>query len=80
MNTVSETSLRGLGEDDGLSWVSELVPGSLADRVNRIIRDIPDFPAPGVLFKDITPLLASAELFAETVAYLGAFVRESQAQ
>ncbi|MEY4970546.1 MAG: hypothetical protein RLZZ277_777, partial [Actinomycetota bacterium] len=23
-----------------------------------LIRDIPDFPAPGILFKDITPLLA----------------------
>jgi adenine phosphoribosyltransferase len=27
------------------------------------IRDIPDFPKPGVMFKDITPLLASAEGF-----------------
>ncbi len=26
------------------------------------IRDIPDFPKPGILFKDITPVLASAEL------------------
>ena len=27
------------------------------------IRDIPDFPKPGILFKDITPLLASPEAF-----------------
>jgi adenine phosphoribosyltransferase len=27
------------------------------------IRDIPDFPRPGVVFKDITPLLADAEAF-----------------
>lgn len=27
------------------------------------IRDVPDFPTPGVVFKDITPLLASAEAF-----------------
>src|SRR5688572_22333940 len=27
------------------------------------IRDIPDFPKPGVVFKDITPLLADAEAF-----------------
>jgi len=26
----------------------------------QYIRDIPDFPKPGILFKDITPLLASA--------------------
>lgn len=28
-----------------------------------LIRDIPDFPAPGILFKDITPLLANAAAF-----------------
>jgi adenine phosphoribosyltransferase len=25
------------------------------------IRDVPDFPKPGIVFKDITPLLADAE-------------------
>lgn len=35
-----------------------------------LIRDIPDFPKPGVLFKDITPLLASAERFREAVRAL----------
>jgi adenine phosphoribosyltransferase len=29
--------------------------------IRGLIRDIPDFPKPGVVFKDITPLLASAE-------------------
>ena len=27
------------------------------------VRDIPDFPKPGILFKDITPILADGELF-----------------
>ncbi|HEY5468073.1 MAG TPA: adenine phosphoribosyltransferase [Coriobacteriia bacterium] len=31
------------------------------------IRDIPDFPKEGVIFKDITPLLASPEAFAEAI-------------
>ncbi|WP_196791899.1 adenine phosphoribosyltransferase [Motilibacter deserti] len=31
------------------------------------IRDVPDYPQPGVLFKDITPLLADAAAFAATV-------------
>jgi adenine phosphoribosyltransferase len=31
------------------------------------IRDIPDFPKPGVMFKDITPLLADPQAFAETI-------------
>ena len=29
----------------------------------RHIRDVPDFPKPGILFKDITPLLADATAF-----------------
>ena len=33
----------------------------------RYIRDIPDFPKPGILFKDITPLLADAAAFRSTV-------------
>src|SRR5215218_9860776 len=31
------------------------------------IRDIPDFPKPGILFKDITPLLADPAAFAESI-------------
>lgn len=31
------------------------------------IRDVPDFPKPGILFKDITPLLANAEAFREAI-------------
>lgn len=35
--------------------------------LTKFIRDIPDFPKPGILFKDITPLLASPEAFRETI-------------
>ena len=31
------------------------------------IRDIPGFPSPGIIFKDITPLLADVEAFRATV-------------
>src|SRR5262245_35497744 len=31
------------------------------------IRDVPDFPKPGILFKDITPLLGDAEALRFTV-------------
>ena len=35
--------------------------------LKSLIRDIPDFPKPGILFRDITPLLASADAFKETI-------------
>jgi adenine phosphoribosyltransferase len=34
------------------------------------IRNIPDFPRPGIQFKDITPVLADARLFAASLDYL----------
>jgi adenine phosphoribosyltransferase len=36
-------------------------------RIRQAIRDIPDFPKPGIVFKDITPLLANGPLFAKTI-------------
>jgi adenine phosphoribosyltransferase len=41
---------------------------ALVARMHELIRDVPDFPRPGVGFKDITPLLADAEAFAAVVA------------
>ncbi len=38
--------------------------------VGRSLRDIPDFPRPGVVFKDITPLLADPVAFGAVVAAL----------
>ncbi|MEM8707492.1 MAG: adenine phosphoribosyltransferase [Actinomycetota bacterium] len=35
-----------------------------------LIRDIPDFPEPGIVFKDITPLLANADGLASTIEVL----------
>ena len=41
-----------------------------ADRSARLraaVRDVPDFPKPGIVFKDITPILADAELFRDSL-------------
>ena len=38
--------------------------------LRQAIRDIPDFPRPGIIFKDITPLLGNGELFAKTIDLL----------
>ena len=40
---------------------------SLAELISSRLRDVPDFPQPGVLFKDITPLLADAYAFGECI-------------
>lgn len=45
---------------------------ALAARVRASLRDVADFPRPGILFKDITPLLADAELFRAVTAALAA--------
>lgn len=38
--------------------------------IRHAIRDIPDFPKPGIVFKDITPLLANGKLFGATIDIL----------
>lgn len=41
---------------------------TLEHDVRAAIRDVPDFPKPGIVFKDITPLLADGGLFKRTTA------------
>jgi adenine phosphoribosyltransferase len=44
-------------------------------RLEDHIRDIPDFPQPGIVFKDITPLLAHPPALQSTIATLGEYAR-----
>lgn len=37
--------------------------GNASDAIKQCIRDVPDFPKPGIVFKDITPILANPEVF-----------------
>ena len=41
--------------------------GPLAARLRERVRDVPDFPQPGILFKDITPALAEGALLQDIV-------------
>lgn len=43
------------------------IDDALRARLAAHVRDVPDFPKPGVLFKDITPLLADAKTFRDCV-------------
>ncbi len=46
--------------------------------LRSLIRDIPDFPKPGIRFKDITPLMADADALAEAVRALAEYARPLQ--
>ena len=41
-----------------------------SEAMARLVRDVPDFPEPGVVFKDITPLLADHAAFSAVVEAL----------
>src|SRR5947208_13334897 len=42
------------------------------------VRDVPDFPQPGVVFKDVMPLLADAEALHQTIDGLAGWAREKK--
>lgn len=45
-------------------------PMSQSDLLRSAIRDVPDFPKPGIIFKDITPVLADPLLFKQSILAL----------
>src|SRR5688500_20381160 len=50
----------------------------VASRVAAAIRDVPDFPKPGIVFKDITPVLLDGSLFRDaTEAMAAPFTNEA---
>ena len=46
--------------------------------IRQAIRDIPDFPKPGIVFKDITPLLSNGPLFRKTIDIFAARYRSQK--
>ncbi|HLN87476.1 MAG TPA: adenine phosphoribosyltransferase [Candidatus Limnocylindrales bacterium] len=49
--------------------------GDDIESMRNAIRDIPDFPKPGIVFKDITPLLSNGSLFGKTIDLIAARYR-----
>jgi adenine phosphoribosyltransferase len=47
-------------------------------RLEDHIRDIPDFPKPGIVFKDITPLFGDPAALRQTIDVLAAYARERE--
>jgi adenine phosphoribosyltransferase len=52
--------------------VTESATSSLEMLVKGLIRDIPDYPKPGIIFKDITPLLGDSAAFARVTEAMAA--------
>lgn len=48
--------------------------------LQRFIREVPDFPQPGIVFRDITPLLASPAAFTAAVSMLAGVLHRHRAQ
>lgn len=46
--------------------------------LDRYIRNIPDFPKPGIQFKDITPLLANPDAFRDAITQMNAMLADRQ--
>ena len=61
----------GSGAETGGEWT--------ADRLRALVRDIPDFPQAGILFRDITPLLADPAAFRAAVDAIAAAHRRAEA-
>jgi len=63
---VNPTRSTAVGPSPGLSQGPSRHAALIAD-VARLIVDVPDFPKPGILFKDLTPVLADPRAFAGVI-------------
>lgn len=43
---------------------------TIEEKLKSVIRDVPDFPKPGIVFKDITPIMMNAKVSNEILDYL----------
>ena len=50
--------------------MTSLYQMKLEQKLNEVIRNVPDFPKPGLMFKDITPVFLDAKLCDEVTEYL----------
>jgi adenine phosphoribosyltransferase len=45
------------------------------DELKALVRDVPDFPTEGIVFKDLMPLIGNAEAFRSTIEHLAEWAR-----
>jgi adenine phosphoribosyltransferase len=51
---------------------------NIEDKIKRVIRDVPDFPKEGIVFKDITPIMMDAVLSKEIVNHLAQLYKDQE--
>lgn len=56
--------------------MSHVADSAVSEALARLVRDVPDFPEPGIVFKDITPLLADPAGFQAVVQALADVARD----
>ena len=66
---MTTSALRDPGEPRGVKVGEQMTDTQL---IAALIRDVPDFPKPGVTFKDITPLLSDHRAFQQAVEAIAA--------
>ncbi len=57
--------------------VMDRVNQSELERARSLIRDVPDYPSPGVLFRDLTPMIADGRALRAVVDALGALAPDA---
>lgn len=53
-----------------------MIENNLEERINRLVREIPDFPKEGIKFKDITPLFANPNESKEIISYFAKSLKD----
>lgn len=61
-----------MSEDSKTTRATPIDAGALRYAVSALVRDVPDYPEAGVVFKDVTPVLAKAEIFSSVVDWMAA--------
>lgn len=66
-------SLHAPGAKTKATWYPAVMS---ADRIRELIRDVPDFPKEGIVFKDITPILQDPDAYAATIEWMAEQARD----
>ena len=57
---------------------SDTSPAGLDAQLRPLVRDVPDFPRPGIMFKDISPIMLDSELSSEIIEHLYSMYKTKQ--